>query len=163
MRLPLMRALSGISLEPLVSHPCCAWPPPSFVGPAACTSNTTPDQAIRISIPMDSTSSSVITTATVRPTCNPPLPPDQLMTVCDSSTKLTGMSVRRGSAFPPLPASARNAPNQAERAPDQARNQRGPGHRRSQVMDEIAKAGEQQAVNDKLKTNGFVHRANDKV
>ena len=30
-------------------------------------------------------------------------------------------------------------------------------------MSEITKAGEQQAVNDQLKTKGFVHRVYDKV
>jgi hypothetical protein len=30
-------------------------------------------------------------------------------------------------------------------------------------MGEIAKASEQQAVNDKLKANGLVHSANDKA
>ena len=105
-----------------------------------------PDQAIRSSIPRDSTSSSVITIATVRPACDPP---PQLMNVCGSSAKLTGISVRSGSAFPPLPASARKPQTRQSPPPDQARNQRGPGHPRGQVIDEITKAGEQQAVNDK--------------
>ena len=84
------------------------------------------------------------------------------MTVCDSSTKLTGISVRIGNALPRLPATARRPQIRQSAPPAKPAMSVGRASSRSQVMDEIAKAGEQQAVNDQLKTNGFVHRANDR-